>query len=95
VSRISRQLAPLLIGVIASVSGLWSAQCFRVDDCLDRGGRWDAAVRVCQTAGGAPHDLGARPYLLGGLVAVVLLGALWRTYAFFTLRRAARGRPPG
>jgi hypothetical protein len=90
-SRYARQLAPLLIGVIATVSGLWAAQCSRADACRDAGGRWDAAARACE---GAPSDPGAIPYAIGLAVGVVLLVVLWRTYTFFALRAAARGRPP-
>ena len=93
--QLTRQLAPALIGVIASVSGLWTAQCSRVDDCLDAGGRWNAAARACEGAGAsAAAGPGARPYLFGAAVAVVLLVVLWRTYTFVLLR-AARGRPAG
>ena len=94
--HLARQLAPLLIGVIASVSALWVASALRAGACRDAGGRWDAAARSCVAGPGAPApEVGARPYLLGGLAGVLLLVVLWRTYTFFALRAAARGGPPG
>jgi hypothetical protein len=95
-SRLTRQLAPVLIGVIASVSALWTASTLRAAACADAGGRWDAAARACAAgAGGAAPDLGVRPYALAALVGVVLLVVLWRAYTFVLLRAAGRGRPPG
>jgi hypothetical protein len=90
-NRLTRQLAPVLIGVIASVSAHWTATALRANACLDAGGRWDAAARACEAAaGGVAPDPGMRPYLIGGAVGVALLVVLWRTYTYFVLR-AARG----
>jgi hypothetical protein len=89
-----QRLAPLLIGVIASVSGLWAADALRADACADAGGRWDAAARLC--APGAPGTpapaLGARPLALAALAAAVIAVVLWRAYTFVLLR-GRRARP--
>lgn len=86
-----RRLVPLLIGVIASLSALWTADALRADACLDAGGRWDAGTRACAAAAGrAAPALGARPYAVAALVGVALLVVLWRTYTFFLTRAARR-----
>ena len=42
-----RSLIQLLIGVIAAVAGLTAMILVRQDRCLDAGGSWNAATRVC------------------------------------------------
>jgi hypothetical protein len=47
-----RLLFPLLVlstvVLVALLAWLWSSDYILVDKCLDAGGRWNAATRICE-----------------------------------------------
>lgn len=63
--------AGAVLGLCVIVEGPWLVRQFRIDGCLDRGGRWDyerdaceespdrAAIGACVEGGGGEWDYGA------------------------------------
>lgn len=89
-----RRLAPLLVGMIAALTGLLVADLARARLCVDRGAAWDAVARSCTSAAGAV-TLGARPALLGFVAAAVVAWVLSRVVSFVAMRAARGGAAAG
>jgi hypothetical protein len=84
-STTRRTLVPVLIGILAAFGALAALNYVRQDRCLDAGGQWDAARRVCLAANGAVNTsglLGGRGLALAFVLALLIAGVLWRVYTF-------------
>lgn len=89
--ELRHRLALLLVGVAAALVGLSVATWVRRDDCLDAGGRWLAASRTCELAGGPAAAMPSwRAVALGAGAGLLAAVVLWRTYTFFVGRAARR-----
>ena len=88
--ELRHRLALLLVGVATALVGLSVATWVRQDDCLDAGGRWNAAARACEPAAGAAAAPSWRAFAFGIAAGLVVAIVLWRTYTFFVLRAARR-----
>lgn len=95
---VNRQaLAPLLIGIISIMAGLWVGTQLRIDRCIDAGGRWDVARRICVLPDGSDAtimQLTGIPYLIGGLVTLAFAAGLLRMWAAIQKKNQLRGPMP-
>lgn len=92
-AELRHRIAALLVGVAASIVGLSTARFLQQDACLDAGGRWLATARECVGPAGTIALSPARSYAIGAAAGLITLVVLWRTFAFFSQRRA--GGAPG
>ena len=90
-AQLRRQIAVLLIGVVAMLIALSVATWLRQDACLDAGGRWLPGSRTCELAAGATAaGSTGRAYVFGAVAGVLTSVVLWRTFTFFAARTARR-----
>ena len=83
-------LGPLLVGIISVGSGLWVALQLRIDRCLDAGGRWDVARRVCELPADAPPAAASytlADFAIGGGVMLGFGFLLMRMWAAIAKRK--------
>ena len=80
----------ILIGAIASLSGLATTDLLRKRRCGELSGAWDGATRTCTLAtGGSEGTWTAGIVLIGFLILAAVGFTLYRGYLFATGR--ARG----
>lgn len=94
-----QSLASLLIGIISIMAGLWVGTQLRIDRCMDAGGRWDVARRLCVLPDGNDAtimQLTGVPYLIGGAVTVAFAAGLLRMWMAIQKKnqRLRGGMPP-
>jgi hypothetical protein len=90
-----RILIPMLIGVLAAFGSLAVLTFIRQDKCLDAGGQWDAARRMCLAANGTAYTsglLGGWGLVVAAFIAVLIAGMLWRIYTFPRRNRGRSGQ---
>jgi len=86
-----RRLAILLIGTTGTLTALLMATWLRQDACLDAGGRWIAATRLCELPPGASTAMSPqRAYAVSVVGGVLTAIVLWRAFTF-AASRAVRG----
>lgn len=45
------KILAIIIGVLVSFClGIWFVREMRIDSCLDRGGRWNSEIAICEGA---------------------------------------------
>ena len=87
-----RSIILMLIGVIASIVGLLTANSIRSMRCADIGGQWDTARRSCRVAAGMTGESATQvgtAYLIAAAVALLSGFLLYRVFL------VATGRGPG
>ena len=86
-----RSLAALLAGIAGMLMALLTATRLRQDACLDAGGRWLAAARMCELPAGTASEMSPlRGYALGAVAGVLTAIVLWRMFTFFASRGTRR-----
>ena len=86
-------LAPLIVGVISVASGLWVGLQLRIDRCIDKGGRWFPARRVCELPPGvAPQTIEQTmvDFAVGGLVTLAFAYLLLRMWLAIMKKKQAQ-----
>lgn len=84
-----RAFIPLLIGIMASLVGFVTVSALRQKRCVDSGGLWNAAERVC-TLESAPLDVSSPIDIFAGIaVAFVLAFMLHRASTFAARYRSS------
>jgi hypothetical protein len=83
-----RSLIQILIGIVASISALWTVSALRANRCAGVGAQWLAATRTCQGPSG-PVTVSRWTDIAAGLAVGVLLAAmLYRASTFAARRRS-------
>jgi hypothetical protein len=87
-----RRFAALLIGTAGMLTALLVATRLKQDACLDAGGRWLTAARLCELPPGASTAMSPyRAYAVGAVAGVLTVIVLWRVFTF-AASRVVRGR---
>ena len=82
-----RRLAALLVGIAGTLTALLTATWLRQDACLDAGGQWLAATRLCELPPGAATGISSlRAYVVGAIGGVLTAIVLWRVFTFAASR---------
>jgi hypothetical protein len=82
-SETRRRLAALFTGTAGTLTALLVATWLRQDACVDAGGRWLAAARMCELPSGASMAMSAgRAYAVGAVGGVLTAIVLWRVFTF-------------
>ena len=84
-----RSLIQVLIGVIATVSGLATMILVRQDRCLDAGGSWSAETRVCLRPEGPLAVARGSDVAVAVVIALLVAVMLYRASTFAN-RHASR-----
>lgn len=87
-----RAFIPLLIGVMASLVGFMTVSALRQKRCVDSGGAWEAANRVC-TLESAPLDVGSPIDIFAGIVVAAILAFMLHRASTFAARHRASVQP--
>jgi len=82
-----RPIILVLIGTIVALAGSAVTVLLRQRRCAGAGGRFDAAARQCQLAGGELMDVSAVSDAIAGVVVAVVLA-----FMLFRIFLAAMGR---
>ena len=91
-------LGPLIVGIISVGSGLWVGLQLRIDRCLDKGGRWDPVLRMCDLPPGSARitmQQTMTDFAIGGVVMVVFGFMLMRLWAAVIKKNQLRAGRPG
>ena len=92
-----QSLAPLLVGIISIMAGLWVAVQLRIDRCMDAGGRWDVVRRACELPEGTPSSimsLTGVPYAIGAVVTLAFAFLLLRMWMAIQRKNQRRAQLP-
>jgi hypothetical protein len=88
-----RSIIMMLIGAIATLTGLAVTALLRQRRCEGAGGRWSVASRECLTATGEQVDVAATMDGVIGLLAALVLGFMLFRVLLFVMGRMTRRTP--